>query len=225
MCVGLNPAEGSNPSLSAILKLEMKTYPMRESKILLLIIAFISFGCSEGDLAKRDRKPQEVPLSEVNYPGVAPKPAPRLENSVLAEGSRTEVENHPEVTDGQKQQRAIQTPKEVEGKWKAVKFIIKDKQDEEKTEVKTVNLGESFVLAGSDLTVTVGVFFPNFVMDRVYYTSVGNEPTNPAVQFIVHEKDKRIFEGWAFKRFPKLYGFDHDRYEILLTDYIPMGVS
>ncbi len=198
---------------------------MRELKTLLLIIAIISFGCSEADLAKRNQKPKEVPLSEVNLPGMAPKPMVKADNSAYAEGSRTEVENHPEVTEGQKQQRAIQIPKEVEGKWKAVKFILKDKQDEEKVEVKTVNLGESFVLAGSDLTVTVGAFFPNFVMDRVYYTSKGNEPLNPAVQFIVHEKDKRIFEGWAFKRFPKLYGFEHERYEILLTDYIPMGVS
>ncbi len=198
---------------------------MQGLKTLLLIIAFVSFGCSEADLAKRNQKPREIPLSEVNLPGMAPKPMVKAESSAYAEGSRTEVENHPEITENQKQQRAIQIPKEVEGKWKAVKFIIKDKQDEEKTEVKTVNLGESFVLTGSDLTVTVGAFFPNFVMDKVYYTSLGNEPTNPAVQFIVHEKDKRIFEGWAFKRFPKLYGFEHERYEILLTDYIPMGVS
>jgi|GEM_PF-2469366 len=198
---------------------------MRESKILLIVIVFISFACSNGDFAKRNQKPKEVPLSQVNLPGMAPKPVARAQDTVLAEGSRSEVENHPEVTEGQKQQRAIQTPKEVEGKWRAVKLLIRDKRDEEKVEVKTVNLGESFVLADANLTVTVGAFFPNFVMDKVYYTSLGNEPTNPAVQFIVHENEKRIFEGWAFKRFPKLYAFKHARYEILLTDYIPMGVS
>ena len=202
-----------------------KELKMKESKILLLIVALISFGCSEGDFAKRNQKPKEMPLSEVSLPGMAPKPIARSEDSALAEGSRSQLENHPEITENQKQERAIQIPKEVEGKWKAVKLVIKDKQDDEKVQVKTVNLGESFVLADANLTVTIGVFFPNFVMDKVYYTSLGNELTNPAVQFVVHENDKRIFEGWAFKRFPKLYAFKHDRYEILLTDYIPMEVS
>ena len=201
-------------------------YRMRFLRNFLLIIVFISFGCSKAELAKRGQNEKEMTLSEINLPNLVPKPIFKNKNSALEEGSYSEkLENHPEITKGQRQFRAIKIPKEVDGKWKAVKLKIKDKQDQERLEVKIVNLGESFALEEADLTVTVGAFFPNFVMDEDYYSSLGNEPINPAVQFVVHERDKRIFEGWAFKRFPKLYGFEHERYEILLTDYIPTEVS
>jgi hypothetical protein len=198
-------------------------------KLLLVTFAlFFCASCSKESTAQRNQKPKEMALSDVNLPGKPARRAPPInEKSVIPEGSRSEVEveGHPTVGAEQKQQRAIVVPKEVEGKWQAVKLVIKDKQDDEKVEVKTVNLGESFVLADANLTVTVGAFFPNFVMDKVYYTSLGNELKNPAVQFVVHENEKRIFEGWAFKRFPKLYAFKHDKYKILLTDFIPKEVS
>ena len=153
------------------------------------------------------------------------KPPVNFENSSSLGDSSLGLKRHPEIRESQKRKRAIQTPTEVEGKWKAVKLIIKDNHDRKKVRVETVKLGDSFVLKDTNLTITVGTFFPNFVMDKSYFTSVGNETTNPAVQFIVHKKDKRIFEGWAFKRFPKLYAFEHERYEIFLADYIPMEVS
>jgi hypothetical protein len=59
------------------------------------------------------------------------------------------------------------------------------------------------------------------MMDKTTYTSMGNEPLNPAVQLIVEEAGKIIYKGWAFKRFPSMYEFEHQLISIELLGAIP----
>ena len=59
------------------------------------------------------------------------------------------------------------------------------------------------------------------MMDQKTYTSIGNEPLNPAVQLIVEEAGKIIYKGWAFKRFPSMYEFEHQLISIELLGAIP----
>ncbi|MDG1843772.1 MAG: hypothetical protein P8I98_05580 [Nitrospinaceae bacterium] len=121
--------------------------------------------------------------------------------------------------------REIVVPSEVEGKWNSVKILIQNKEDEELESIHTLKLGSSITPVGSGLTVTVGSFLPNFVMDKKTYTSKGNKLLNPAVQLIVEESGKIIYKGWAFAKFPTMYKFEHKSISIKLLGAMPEVVS
>ena len=133
--------------------------------------------------------------------------------------------SHPSVQEAVKVQRAVIVPEEAEGKWKAVKLLVKNKKDEARNEMKTITLGSSFELEDSGIKVTVGPFLPNFVMSQSAYTSGGNELTNPAVQLIVEQNGKTLYTGWAFAKYPTMYAFEHEDFALQLMDYIPIDVS
>ena len=121
--------------------------------------------------------------------------------------------------------RKVVIPSEVVGKWNAVKILVRNKKDEKLGGVYSLNLGSSFIPAGSELKVTVGPLLPNFIMDKKVYTSKGNELLNPAVQLMVEEAGKIIYKGWAFKRFPSMYEFEHQLISIELLEAIPVVAS
>jgi hypothetical protein len=133
--------------------------------------------------------------------------------------------SHPAVQEAVKVQRAVVVPEEAEGKWKAVKLLVKNKKDEARNEMKTITLGSSFELEDSGIKVTVGPFLPNFVMSQTAYTSGGNELTNPAVQLVVEQNGKTLYTGWAFAKYPTMYAFEHENFALQLMDYIPIDIS
>ncbi len=170
---------------------------------------------------------KETDISKLNIPeGSRSKPVQQIEAS-LEEGSDSYAPDasHPNVREGVKVQRAIVVPEEAEGKWKAVKLLIKNKKDEGRNEMKTITLGSSFELEDSGIRITVGPFLPNFVMSQKAYTSGGNELTNPAVQLVVEQNGKTIYTGWAFAKYPTMYAFEHEDFALQLMDYIPIDVS
>lgn len=142
-----------------------------------------------------------------------------LDSQVPDDGS------HPSVQEAVKVQRAVVVPEEAEGKWKAVKLLVKNKKDEARNETKTITLGSSFELEDSGIKVTVGPFLPNFVMSQTAYTSGGNELTNPAVQLVVEQNGKTLYTGWAFAKYPTMYAFEHENFALQLMDYIPIDIS
>jgi len=143
-----------------------------------------------------------------------------------AEGSDSDIDGHPQVNPNEKAvTRDVIVPPAVEGKWKAVKIMVRNKVDEEKSKMEMVDLGSSFMIDGAPLKVTVGPFLPNFVMDRASYTSGGNELANPAVRLVIEEDGKTLFEGWAFAKFPGMYAFEHETYSLQLMDFIPINNS
>ena len=133
--------------------------------------------------------------------------------------------NHPSVQEAVKVERAIVLPKGTDGKWKAVKLLIKNKKDKAHNQMKIITLGSSFTLEDSGIKVTVGPFLPNFVMNQKAYTSNGNELTNPAVQLVVEKNGKTLYTGWAFAKYPTMYAFEHEDFALQLMDYIPIDVS
>ena len=143
----------------------------------------------------------------------------------LIEGSDTKAVGYPRVNDKHFIFREIIVPSEVRGKWNAVKILVRNKKDEELGGIHILSLDSSFIPRGSNLKVTVGSFLPNFVMDNKTYTSRGNELSNPAVQLTVEESGKIIYKGWAFKRFPSMYKFEHQLVSIELLGAIPAVVS
>lgn len=191
----------------------------------LLIVA----GCNEAP----DRKIEgAVDVSQTGITGQKPpegsaeKAAPPLTDQQLAEGSYAESDGHPPITEDQKHiPRQVVVPKSVEGKWKAVKILVRDKRDEERNRMETVDLGSKFQLGDSGITVSAGEFFPNFVLDESRYTSMDNELANPAVHLVITENGKEIYNGWTFARYPTLYAFEHERYSLQLMDFVPMPTS
>jgi hypothetical protein len=186
-------------------------------------------GCSE----EPDRKVGgAVDLSEIGTTGAKPgegsqpQVTPPLTDQQLAEGSRSDTDDHPPITEDQKNvQREIIVPKSVEGKWKAVKMLVRDKSDEERNTMQTVELGSTFQLGESGITVSAGEFFPNFVLDQARYTSMDNTLGNPAIHLVITEKGKEIYNGWTFAKYPGLYAFEHERYGLQLMDFIPTPTS
>jgi hypothetical protein len=162
--------------------------------------------------------------------GAEEKPALPPADLSYAEGSggvgaRLEDKGHPQVAGAEKKEREVFIPDDVKGKWKAVKLLVKNKKDETRNEFKIVELGKNFTLANGTITVSVGPFFPNFVMSENRYSSMNNSPINPAVQLVVEEKGKVIYKGWTFERYPTLYAFEHETYGLQLVDFIPADVS
>jgi len=150
------------------------------------------------------------------------KPLNKLSN---IEGSGTKLGEHPEVNEIKIIPRKILVPLEVEGKWKAIKIMVRNKIDEELGGIQTLELGTSFIPSGTELKVTLGPFLPNFMMDKTTYTSMGIEALNPAVQLIVEETGKVIYKGWVFKNFPSMYAFEHHLISIELLGAIPARAS
>ena len=145
--------------------------------------------------------------------------------ATLAEGFGTKANGHPQVDDNKIISRKIVMPSDVEDRWKAVKILIRNKKDKEKGRIQIVGLGTSVTPENSGLRVTVGPFLPNFMMNKTTYTSMGNDELNPAVQLIVEENGKIIYKGWAFKKFPSVYAFEHQVFSIKLLGAIPAVVS
>jgi len=146
-----------------------------------------------------------------------------MKDETLPKGSSYDA--HPAAVEAKKIQREIFIPGNVKGKWKAVKILIRDKTDEEKNEIKTVELGTTFILGDRGMKVTVGPFFPNFVMDETHYTSMDNQLINPAVQIVVEENGKNLYKGWVFEKHPTLYAFENEKYSLQLMGSIAADVS
>ena len=172
-------------------------------------------------------------LSEIGATGIQPdegpvtQTPPPLTDRQLAEGSSSDIdEDHPPIPEDQKNvHREIIVPKSVEGKWKAVKILVRDKSDEERNMMKTVELGSTFQLGDSGITVSAGEFFPNFVLDKTHYTSMDNTLGNPAIHLIITKNGKEIYNSWTFAKYPGLYAFKHKRYSLQLMDFVPTPTS
>ena len=161
---------------------------------------------------------QNTPLPEQSLSELQPA-------SRLKEGSGQKSFGHPQVNADQMPARGVNVPRDVQSRWKAVKILVRNKLDGELTRVRVVELGSSFSPEGSRLKVTVGPFLPNFMMDKMTYTSMGNEELNPAVQLVVEENGKVIYKGWAFKQFPSMYAFEHEVYSLELLASVLADVS
>ena len=190
---------------------------------LLVILVWVA-GC--GDSAEK------APVDSAKAPTINLEEGSGTQTEVLKqaaarqkEGSGSDVGDHPAVKPAEKLQREVLVPQNVEGKWKAVQILVRNKADDGKNELKTVPLGSSFQIGGTGIKVTVGPFLPNFVMDQGTYTSMNNQAINPAVQLVVEENGKVLYKGWTFAKYPEMYAFEHEAFALELKDYIPEDVS
>lgn len=129
---------------------------------------------------------------------------------------------HPE-TEGQKIARTIAIPEEVKGKWKGVKLLVKEKKEGGFSETKTLDIGSEFDIPDSNIHVKVGEFLPHMSIGENAFTSLSNDLINPAVNLIITENGKELYNGWAYAKFPDMYNFQHEKYSVTLVDFVPQG--
>jgi hypothetical protein len=190
----------------------------------LFLILFVMSACGDKAL-EQSVDPDKAPKVSLEEGSGTEKELLKQAAAKQAEGSGSEVKDHPDVEPSEKLQREVRIPENVEGKWQAVQILIRNKADDSKSELKVVALGSSFQIADSGIKVTAGPFLPNFVMDQGTYTSMNNQAINPAVQLVVEENGKVLYKGWTFAKYPDMYAFEHELFALELKDFIPEDVS
>ncbi len=177
--------------------------------LLIAIAGIILF--SAGACEKKEEPKPEIPVDPVQLL--------RDKGDVKSEqqSSGTDVSKAKQDFHGEKPEIRVIVPENVKKKWDSVKLSIEDRKLR-KTDTVIVKLGEEYVIPGSELKINVGDFLPDFRMDALAITSPSNKPNNPAVKVIISSKDKEIFNGWLYSKFPTVHSFQHDRFGILLKE-------
>jgi hypothetical protein len=141
---------------------------------------------------------------------------------VLVSGC-SDKQKSPSSTDSApvKREAKVVVPPEVQGQWKAVRIAVFNKESRKET-VYTVDIGSSFRIKSTSLTLKVLYFLPAFIMDGTVMTSVSNELKNPAALVEVRDHDKQIFKGWLFSLYPGAHPFQHPNYSYTLVDFVPV---
>ena len=109
----------------------------------------------------------------------------------------------------------LEVPPEVEKAYSGIRLAWKDSRGGKEGSIE-VPLGGGTRLPDSDLEIRAEVFLPAFTMSREAITSSGTEEANPAARIAVVEKDKQLFSGWIFTRFPDVHPFQHPRFSLRL---------
>ncbi|MGE5277234.1 MAG: hypothetical protein ACM3SU_09580 [Acidobacteriota bacterium] len=120
---------------------------------------------------------------------------------------------------GQKQVPSVPTrldvPDAVKKAYSGVVLLWKDSASGKEGKLE-VPFGGSVALPDSGLTISADVYLPSFAMTAEVITSSGVEEGNPAARIRVRDKEKDIFSGWIFKRFPDVHPFTHPRFSLRL---------
>jgi hypothetical protein len=116
--------------------------------------------------------------------------------------------------------RVVVVPAEGQGKWKAVQVAVLDKEANQE-KIYTVDIGSSFTVENSDLSLEVKNFLPAFTMDGATISSASSELKNPAAQIVIRGGGEEIFKGWLFSLYPETHAFQHPRYSFTLVAPVP----
>ena len=187
-------------------------YSLRLSFILLCCFAlFIGLTACNNEEAKNPA-PEQKSAATVATPA-SPCPAGGKDAQNLG-SMATQTNPH----GGEQRSHAVVVPEMVEKTWKSVTIKITDKQ-KKTDELATINVGETYKIPNSKLSIRVLHFLPDFAMNSFGMTSKSNNPDNPAVNFDVIEDGKKIFSGWMFSKFPDVHTFNHERYKFNLDGW------
>ncbi|MEK6790776.1 MAG: DUF2155 domain-containing protein [Deltaproteobacteria bacterium] len=162
--------------------------------LIFLIVAAIASGCNKKDEATpaSPAKPLQANAEKAGAVQETPMAAKTAETVVVSDSVKT--------------------------KWKDIKIEVLNRQDNKKTTVNAP-IGGALTVSGSNLTITVKTFLPDFKMEGASITSASNDPNNPAAYITVTEGNKEIYAGWFFANHPSMNRFDHPNFDITLTGY------
>jgi len=171
----------------------------------IIVITVMAIGCKKSE-------PSYGPPPAAQY-GDAPGSAP---GSPPGSPMTTAPADIPKIEGG----GVTVVPDVVKGKWKAVVLVVEDKTQKQNKEY-TVELGKTLQIPNSTLVVEVLEFLPDMKIENSTFTSVSNEPSNPAAHVIVREDGKEIFKGWLFSLFPTIHPFQHAQFGMTLKEGVP----
>jgi hypothetical protein len=158
-------------------------------------------GCSKSEEPKPEAAKAAAPAAQPEMPASHPPVAGAESGSGMAAS----------------QPRQVVVPDDVKATWKAVVLSVTDKQTNESHDV-TVDIGGT--AKDGDLEITVEDFLPAFSMGGGTITSSANETLNPAARLVVKDKGAEIFTGWLFSLYPDAHPFQHDKYSVILKDFV-----
>jgi len=113
--------------------------------------------------------------------------------------------------------RQVVVPEDVKSTWKGVVLSVVDKETNASHDV-TVDIGSS--VTDGDLEITVENFLPAFSMGGGSITSSSADTLNPAARLVVKDKGAEVFSGWLFSMYPDAHPFQHDKYNVVLKDFV-----
>ncbi|NIP51678.1 MAG: DUF2155 domain-containing protein [Phycisphaerae bacterium] len=165
--------------------------------VLLALVVAVSFGACKQDT--------EAPITKPGEGMPAGHPAPGGEGGIVV----------PEI-------KETVVPEDVKATWSGVKLAIEDKESNSTSEV-VVNLGETYTIPGSEVNIQVENFLPDFKMSEGVYTSMSNEPNNPAAKIVVTEGESEVFNSWLYSKFPAIHPMMHERFGVTLVEGVKKG--
>lgn len=186
----------------------------------------LASGCQKKEDIKTEQKEAAMP-SEPSMHGPAPAGQEQMPPAMGKQFPKEMLEaiqkreQKPESKPVTKGHAPVVVPREVQGKWKAVVIaVVNKKTSTEKDYV--VDINKDLAVPSSKIRIKVLNFLPDFSMSPQGITSLSNEPKNPAVQVVVYEGGKNIFEGWLFEKHPQIHPFQHKVYAIVLKNQVPI---
>jgi cytochrome c biogenesis protein len=99
-----------------------------------------------------------------------------------------------------------------------VTLRVVERGSKEPGRVFHVNVGESFTLSTTGLTIKINRFFPDFVLDE--NGMVNNRSSalhNPALELLIFKGDELQGQTWVFQKFPDFHG-SNGEYQFLFQD-------
>jgi hypothetical protein len=183
----------------------------REMKVIvwfgIFVIAVMAVGCKKNEPSYG---PPPTPQPADQYGGASGNAAGNTNTMTTAPADIPKIEGGGVTV----------VPDVVKGKWKAVVLVVEDKTKKQNKEY-TVELGKTLQIPDSNLVVEVLEFLPDMKIENSTFTSVSNEPSNPAAHVIVREDGKEIFKGWLFSLFPTIHPFQHAQIGVTLKEGVP----
>lgn len=164
-------------------------------RLIILCLAVFVISCSQNTIKEEgseSAQPQKQQQSE--------QPAAQMQST----SEKLPVENR------------IIVPEDVAKKYKSVILSVVDKKSNKDFETEVL-IGQKSQVSGTNLSVEVGYYLPDFVMDADNkMTSKSVDDNNPAAKVKVYKGDELVFDGWLFKNFPDIHPFDDEEYIIKL---------
>jgi hypothetical protein len=106
----------------------------------------------------------------------------------------------------------IDVPDSVKAKYTVVTMGVGNRQTKEIKKFK-VKIGETAKVPGTDYTVKVIAYLPQWLLRGDTATTKSDEPKDPAVRAIIYEKGKPVLDGFIFEKH-KTPSFITDKYVI-----------
>ena len=200
---------------------------------LMVLVPALLLGACQPKAADKTPEPQAAPLAHpasdapsphamdphANAPASAMAPHGGTPHPVTPEEEQAAAHGKMDVSSSAKKGSTV-VPPEVQGKWKAATFIIVDRERSGAEEV-IIPLGGHHDLDGGKLRISAIEFLPDLRIDNNIYTSMSNDPNNPASRVVITEGGKEVFDGWLFAEFPQVHKFEHPRFGITLKEGVP----